>query len=193
MSPELLGPSDYEALADHLNRQNAETDGLGLPFFSAITGPPLDAHEPRQRANRIANWARRIGEPGWQRMWGIRSDVDGAIIGHLELTGPEYKVKQHRAKIAVGVEPPYRRRGLGEGLLRAAIAFANDAGLAWLDLWVFTHNRPASALYRKIGFVEVGRFKDQFRIGQWAIEDVAMALELETRRSRPAPPAPYEE
>jgi RimJ/RimL family protein N-acetyltransferase len=181
VSPELLGPDDYEALAEHLNRQNAETDKLGLPFFVAITGPAPDAYEPSQRANRLSNWARKVGDPGWQRMWGLRDRAGGMIIAHLELTGPEYKVKQHRAKIAIGVEPAFRRQGLGEGLLRAAIAFAHDVDLAWLDLWVFAHNEPATALYRKIGFVEVGRFKDQFRIGQWAIEDIAMAFKLESR------------
>jgi ribosomal protein S18 acetylase RimI-like enzyme len=64
-------------------------------------------------------------------------------------------------------------------LLREAIAFARRAGLAWLDLWVFAHSAPAWALYHKIGFIEVGRLPDQFRIGQMSIEDVAMVLQLD--------------
>ncbi len=63
--------------------------------------------------------------------------------------------------------------------LAAAIAFAGRAGLAWLDLWIFAHNAPAWALYHKIGFIEVGRLPDQFRIGQMSITDVAMVLQLD--------------
>lgn len=65
--------------------------------------------------------------------------------------------------VSLGVEPAYHRQGIGERLLQEAIAFARRAGLAWLE----------------IGFIEVGRLPDQFRIGQMSIEDVAMVLQLD--------------
>ena len=49
MTPKLLEPGDYDALAEHFKRQNAEADHLGLPLFSPFTGLP-DALEPERRA-----------------------------------------------------------------------------------------------------------------------------------------------
>jgi GNAT superfamily N-acetyltransferase len=178
VSLELLRPDDYEALAAHLGRLCAETDCLGMRFFHPYTGAQPDADDTGRRANRLSRWARPIGEPGWRRLWGARTVEGAPVIAHLELTGPDLEIKQHRAQIALGVEAAFRRQGLGEKLLREAIAFARDKGLAWLDLWVFAHNAPALALYRKTGFVEAGRFEDEFRIGGLAIEDVALVLRL---------------
>lgn len=176
-TPEPLGPSDYEALAEHLRRQNAESDRFGVALHAPFSGAS-EARDPGRCARQLARWATPLSEPGWQRTWAVR-DRGGAIAGHLELTGPSLKVELHRARVALGVEPAYHRRGIGERLLREAIAFARDAGLAWLDLWVFAHNAPALALYRKIGFVETGRFPDQFRFRQMSIDDIAMAFRLD--------------
>ncbi|WOJ90978.1 GNAT family N-acetyltransferase [Methylocapsa polymorpha] len=178
VTPELLGPSDYQALAEHLSRQSAESDRFGLADHLPFSGA-ADAQDPALRARRLSQWARGPNEPGWQRTWAVRNGGVGPIVGHLDLTGPEFKAELHRARVILGVEAAYRRRGVGERLLREAIAFARDAGLAWLDLWVFAHNAPALALYRKIGFVEIGRFPDQFRTRQMSIDDIAMAFRLD--------------
>jgi len=181
MSPELLGPSDIEDLADHLARQNAHSDRIGLAYFAPFAR--AGAIESDIAVRRLGQWARALSEPGWQRTWGLRDGDDRAggkraIIAHLDLTGPGLEAELHRAGLRLGVEPAYHRQGVGEGLLREAIAFAREAELAWLDLWVFAHNAPALALYRKMGFVEIGRFPDQFRLGQISIDDVAMCLAL---------------
>lgn len=179
IAPELLGPSDYEALAEHLERQSAESDRFGVALHAPFSGA-AEARDPDLRARRLSQWALALSEPGWRRTWAVR-DGRGGILAHLDLAGSDLKAELHRARVVLGVEPLYHRRGMGERLLRQAIAFARDEGLAWLDLWVFAHNAPALALYRKIGFVEVGRFPDQFRFRQMSIEDVAMAFRLDPR------------
>jgi RimJ/RimL family protein N-acetyltransferase len=60
-----------------------------------------------------------------------------------------------------------------------AIAFAADAEpIHWLDLKVFGHNTPARALYRSLGFVEIGTVADRFRIEGVSIDDVLMTLDV---------------
>ncbi len=178
VTPELLGPSDYEALAEHLRRRHAVSDRFGLachaPFSSAE-----DMQDPEARMRRLSQWARPLNEPCWLRSWAIRSGAGESIAASLDLGGPELKAELHRARVLLGVEPAFCRRGFGERLLRRAIGFARDAGLAWLDLWVFAHNAPALALYRKVGFVEIGRFQDQFRAREMSIDDIAMAFRLD--------------
>jgi ribosomal protein S18 acetylase RimI-like enzyme len=78
----------------------------------------------------------------------------------------------------MGIERAHRGQGHGRGLLAAAIAWAREAGLAWLDLGVFAHNPRARALYRSVGFVEVGTTRDRYRVDGRQIDDVAMALRL---------------
>ncbi len=174
MTPALLGPEDFPALVAHLVRQSRVSDNLGLPIYS-----PFRPMVPENLARLPTFWAKPVTEPHWQRKWGIRDAESGAIVAYCSLTGSELPVELHRARVALGVEPAFQRRGFGEALLRAATAFALEAGLAWIDLWVLAHNAPALALYHKLGFVETGRNADQFRLGEASIDDVAMALALD--------------
>jgi putative acetyltransferase len=100
------------------------------------------------------------------------------IVGHLDLHGGRLASEFHRAMLGMGVERGSRGKGHGRALLAAAIEWARDAELAWLDLGVFAHNHRARALYAAAGFVEVGITRDRFRVDDVAIDDVAMALAL---------------
>jgi ribosomal protein S18 acetylase RimI-like enzyme len=173
MKPEALKPEDFPALVAHLVRQSRVSDAAGLPLYS-----PFRPIRPETIARLPSLWAKPVTEPYWQRKWGIRADAKSAIVAYCSLTGPELPAEQHRARLAVGVEPAFRRRGCGESLLRAAVAFGAEAGLAWIDLSVFAYNAPALALYRKLGFVEVGRKVDRFRVGDASIEEVDMTLAI---------------
>ena len=62
----------------------------------------------------------------------------------------------------VAVSPAYRRRGAADALVADAVARSRDMGLAFLMLEVRAGNEPAIALYRKHGFVEVGRRKNYY-------------------------------
>lgn len=56
----------------------------------------------------------------------------------------------------VAVSPAYRRQGIAEALLTALLARARARKLSFVTLEVRTGNTPAQALYRKLGFQEVG-------------------------------------
>jgi len=59
--------------------------------------------------------------------------------------------------LSVGVFPPARRQGIATQILTAAAAEAVRAGATKLFLEVGTENAAALALYRGLGFYEVGR------------------------------------
>jgi ribosomal protein S18 acetylase RimI-like enzyme len=176
MVPDLLGPEDFPALAAHLVRQSRVFDALGLPLYA-----PFRPFLPETIARLPTLWAKPVTEPHWQRKWGIRDTERSEIVAYCSLTGSDLFAELHRARLAVGVEPAFRRRGFGEALLRTAVAFGHEVGLAWIDLAVLAHNTPALALYRKLGFVEVGRRSDRFRVGAASIEEVDMTLALDGR------------
>jgi ribosomal-protein-alanine N-acetyltransferase len=61
----------------------------------------------------------------------------------------------HIATIAV--HPDFRRQGIGEQVLLAALRAARAEGARWAFLEVRAGNTAAQAMYRKYGFVVDGR------------------------------------
>ena len=59
---------------------------------------------------------------------------------------------------AVEVLAEHRRGGAGAALARGAARFAAEHGAEWLALAVTEANRPARALYERLGMVPAGRY-----------------------------------
>ncbi|HEU0035071.1 MAG TPA: GNAT family N-acetyltransferase [Kofleriaceae bacterium] len=175
MTIRILDDRDLTALVAHLVRHGRESGVDGDVIFRPRSArEPIDEAGLRERL--VAAWARGLDEPHWTRTWGA---IDGdAIVGHADLHGGRLAAELHRATLGMGIERGARGRGLGKQLLAQLVAWARDRGLAWIDLGVFAHNAPARALYRSIGFVEVGTTVDRFRVDGTQIDDVAMALRL---------------
>jgi len=57
----------------------------------------------------------------------------------------------------LAVAPEHRRKGIGEALVRQLISHLQSHQVTCLTLEVRVSNAPALTLYRKLGFVEVGR------------------------------------
>lgn len=172
----LLGPDDAEAFAAHMGRSFAESGTDGDPKASVRSrNDPPDPVEIAARARE--RWIRPVTECHWARAFGV---IEGDVVrGHLDLAGAPIAAALHRARLGVGLERPFRRRGHGAALFALAEAWAREAGISWLDLGVFSDNAPARALYRARGFVETGTVVDAFRIDGESVTDVSMSLRLQ--------------
>lgn len=62
----------------------------------------------------------------------------------------------------IAVRPDARGQGLGEALLRRTLDLARSMGGAAVILEVRVSNQAAVGLYRKLGFVEIGRRKGYY-------------------------------
>ena len=83
------------------------------------------------------------------------------------------------AELGMLVAREWRGRGVGSGLLAAAIERARADGYHKLSLEVFPHNEAGVALYRRFGFVEEGRKVKQYRRSSGELWDsVVMGLVL---------------
>lgn len=176
MPVRLLGPPDIDALVAHLVRHAGESGRGGAPVF----GPHPRGRQPDPeplRARRLVGWQIEPTRSNWERAWGYFSE--GALVGHAELHGGKIDTELHRATLGIGLEAAHRGAGNGEALVRATLAWMRSIeSLAWLDLGVFEHNQPARALYAKLGFAEVGRVEDRFRVDGRSICDIRMTLSL---------------
>lgn len=80
----------------------------------------------------------------------------GPVVGWCDISvakpRPERPGFAHIGAVGMGLDADYRGRGLGEGLLRAALAHAGRIGLERIELQVYSDNAAARALYLKVGF-----------------------------------------
>jgi [ribosomal protein S18]-alanine N-acetyltransferase len=90
-----------------------------------------------------------------------RTSADDTLIGYGGISRlgrtPPFEYEVH----TIGVDPAYQGRGVGRQLLDELLNFA--AG-AVVHLEVRTDNAPAIALYRSVGFTEVGVRRRYYRI-----------------------------
>ncbi|MBB5402586.1 GNAT family N-acetyltransferase [Paraburkholderia youngii] len=170
-----LTPADFNRWAEHMNRQIAESGRDGRPFFSPMEAIEFASIERRARFEN--GLAKPVFEPTWLRMWAIEGP-DACLIAHLDLSGSNIPTEQHRATLGIGVEEVFLRQGYGRKLMVQAIEFAQHNHIEWLDLSVFSENKAAICLYLSLGFEEVGRRNDRFRIFGRSVDDVTMTLRL---------------
>lgn len=169
-----LKPQRYPHFVAHMNRHRAESGVNGFHFI------PFAADDPDGPAGvHLDKLEVPYTEPGWHRAFVAVTPGMEEIIGHVAIKSGRLRSMLHRCEIGLGVEAPYRRQGLGETLMRTAIAFAQQQPtLEWMDLSTFGTNLPAQQLYRKLGFEEVGLIRDRIRIGETSIDDLLMTLPL---------------
>ncbi|MEQ8330621.1 MAG: ribosomal protein S18-alanine N-acetyltransferase [Longimicrobiales bacterium] len=86
----------------------------------------------------------------------------------------------------IAVDPARRGRGLGTRILDHALEVARSRGVTSMYLEVRVSNRVAADLYRRRGFVEVGRRRDYYDNPR---EDaILMVADLEGPSGHPAAP-----
>jgi GNAT superfamily N-acetyltransferase len=84
------------------------------------------------------------------------AERDSDIVGTLQLTFIHGLSRQgaKRALIeAVRVAAPFRGKGLGEEIIRAAVEIAREAGCAMVQLTTDKSRKDAHRFYERLGFV----------------------------------------
>lgn len=169
-----LTSGDLDAFVTHCIAIVGESGRDGSPLFAPYPrSEPYPARSVRDVAP--ARWARGLDVPRWGRAWGVFDA--GHLVGDAELRGGDLVTLLHRATLGMGLRKSHCGRGLGRLLLEHLVAFARSRPeIDWIDLGVFGGNAPARALYASLGFVEIGRADDRFRIDGERVTDISMAL-----------------
>lgn len=90
---------------------------------------------------------------GFIQDWAV---VDGRVVGWAVVMPSHMFGHSHSAGLGTGVQRDFRRRGIGERLMKGVIEQAWLSGLERLELDVWSDNQPAIALYEKLGFRREG-------------------------------------
>ncbi len=144
-------PSDYEALQKVFMGPKTVSGTLQLPFPSAEL------------------WRKRLAEPG-EGVFSLVACAGSTVVGQLGLhTFPNAPRRRHVGQIGMAVRDDWQGKGIGTGLLNAAIDLAEKwLNLSRLELDVYVDNEPAIRLYKKFGFsIEGTLVRFAFRDGQF--------------------------
>jgi phosphinothricin acetyltransferase len=128
--------------------------------------------------DRIATLETQLRTPEERRQWmaarGARHPVvvavsGGQVVGWGSLNSfnprPAY---DHVVDLSVYVERAWRGRGVGRGLLTHLLDRARGLGYHKMVLATFPYNAGGLALYRRMGFSEVGVYREQGQLdGRW--------------------------
>ena len=131
-------PGDAEALSRVHEGPQAFSGTLQLPY------PSIEA------------WRRRISEQP-ENVHSLVAVADGEVVGGLGLVVTERARRRHVGEIGMAVRDDRQGLGAGTALMRAALELADGwIGLKRIELYVYTDNERAIALYEKFGFVVEG-------------------------------------
>jgi len=99
-------------------------------------------------ATELSEFLRRL-EEGRDEFWVAR--VGGEIAGAVAIDGVNAKTKGAHLRWFI-VAPEYQGKGVGERLLKEAIAFCKKMNFPRVYLWTFEGLHAARHLYEKFGF-----------------------------------------
>jgi len=123
---------------------------LCLDLFEAVAGEGrwLATEAPVDRAEVAGRWR------------ALRDDGGIVLLAFAEEGGPPVglavMVGRSSPELGMLVAASHRRRGVGDALVDACVAWARQVGAREVVLHVFLHNVAAAALYRKHGFEDRG-------------------------------------
>lgn len=98
------------------------------------------------------------------------------VIGWCDISSLHRPVYAHSGLLGIGVLASYRGKGIGEALMRAAISKAYSKRSRRIELAVNESNKPAIALYKKLGFEIEGLHRNAVKIEEHYENSITMVL-----------------
>jgi RimJ/RimL family protein N-acetyltransferase len=164
------GPQDAEAYRDYLLRAVPSAEGVGL-FVDEVR--PVEFYR-----EKLAKFSPERGGLGL-----FAEPVgggEGRIVGDCGLSGFEIRKLAGILVLGMMCDEGWRGVGLGRAMLTAALDWARASpSVRRVELGVLASNPGAAALYRSVGFVEEGRYRERFRQADGSlVDDLAMAISV---------------
>ena len=159
--------SDAQEMIDYLKTVGGETDFL-LADENGIEGLTREGEE---------GWITSTLEAANTKMF--VGTIDGEIVLICDVRAAERPRIAHVGGLAISIKRAYWHLGIGSIAMQAMIDFAKSTNfLRTLSLEVHAENERAIALYRRFGFVEVGRHKARINVRGIYYDEILMDLDL---------------
>lgn len=100
------------------------------------------------------------------------AEIGDRHIGNCSLMSiGGYKRYRHRCDIAIALYKEYCGIGIGKAMLETVLDIAEKTGYEQAELEVIADNKPAIALYKKLGFKMYGTFPDNMKYADGSYVD----------------------
>lgn len=135
-------------------------DGFSLAFLTAESAPALYSVDTACFATpwSLASFTEALSQSGYTFLGAF--DGEGTLVGYIGALA----VLDEADITGVAVLPTLRRKGLADLLLAALIEEMKAKGIGVIHLEVREGNEAAKALYRKHGFMPVGKRARYYRL-----------------------------
>ena len=90
--------------------------------------------------------------------------AEGNVVGWCDIYPSAFEGFRHKGTLGMGIIQEYRGQGIGQRLMKAALAAGRRYGFKRVELDVFASNKPAIKLYKKLGFATEGRKRNARKI-----------------------------
>lgn len=153
------GPQDAEAVLAYLEATTAET-----PYL--LREPGESSFTPEQERQFLQS---RADSPRDLMLLGF---YEGELVGSCALAslGPFRRVA-HRCDVSIALYRKFCGKGMGTAMMTALLAQAKAAGYEQAELTVMADNKPAIALYERLGFVSCGTLPHNMKYADGSYAD----------------------
>jgi putative acetyltransferase len=142
--------------------------------FDAIDSVVADAFGSPGEAQLVRNI--RASDDFWQEL-ALVAVLGDAVVGHVMISGAELRSVRGATTIAMlsplAVSPAHQRQGIGDALVRAVCALADDRG----EPMVLLQGNPA--YYTRFGFIPSILHGITMDLPDWAPAEAAQTLRLD--------------
>ncbi len=140
-----------------------------------MTQADVDAVTQIEQAVQPFPWTRGNFADALESGYICRVDEqDGEILGYVILM-PLYIEAE---LLNIGVAASQQRKGLGRAMLNDMLDFARNGKMLRVYLEVRASNEAALALYRSVGFSEIGVRRGYYRNASFSEDAITMACDL---------------
>ena len=156
-------PEDAVKLIEYTKIVGAQTDNLSFGKEGAGDTPEVE------------EFIKRINSDPKSVMYFAWKNDD--IVGCANISGMKRRMS-HRANFAISVAKSEWGSGIGSTLLEKCISFSKDNGIEIINLDTRSDNFRAISLYKKFGFIKIGRMPAFSKINGEYIDADLMYLDL---------------
>lgn len=132
-------------------------------FIEMIEAPPLE---------KVSKFQTELIHSGGPIAYAI---ANGEVIGWCDIFPMSNPRQSHRGCLGMGLRKDFRGRGLGSKLLEHTMDQAKSFGLEKIELYVYTSNSAAIALYERYGFEREGLLRKYRKLDGQNFDCLAMA------------------
>ena len=154
-------PDDAEKMISYLNQVGGESDNLlhgENEFKVPVEGVKRKLAMSKDSENSVVL---------------IALDND-QIIARAELVGYYPARIRHRAIFSISVKKEYWNQGIGTEMIEKIIEQAKNMKIRIIELEAITDNERGIHLYHKMGFADIGIYKDYFYVNGMFKDAVVM-------------------